>query len=501
MKQSKPFRRLVCAVLLSLSAVAVRATSPQSAVSQSTLKASLDALEAELRAAFGRADRDLKHVLERAIAEGDRATARQAREADEALGRWLKRALEEGDAAVLAAASQKIADLDASLRALIAAGNGDVQPKLDALKTLLEQEVATEAAARAAGDAALAATDATLAAADAALGARIDQEGLGGLHCAAGQIIVFDGARWACADLPTPAVPPTPAAEQPMGVLLFGDQFAGWIWSLENQGFAQVVNENPLNGLISKHVASVSNGDIVVGLNPFAGSPAIGAWINAFLQRDYKRKDGKIVLFDETGAPAVGLEFNSGGITELAFPALNVSSPTAEGLATLRINAERVRPLALDPSVDYAAGGGARADQRKWLPNHFRLEVAGLPSDTAAKLDAFSFKAPIMPDDIGITREPTIHPQILQTPDLSVTVARSGAAAWDGWFTDFLINGHHLSADERSGAVVFLAPDDSTVLGRIAFQHAGIFSLTVATPPAFTPTAGLYFETAAFELP
>lgn len=445
-----------------------------------------------------------------------------------------------------------IRELDANLRQLIATGDNALGARLDALRVLLEQadaalrsDLAAETAGRTAADIALGArlealralleqADAALrndldaetagrkqgdmdalaaakqhadqkvagesaerAAADLALGERIDQGSLASLGCASGQIPLFNGTGWTCAD----RTPPGP--RRPVAALILGSStFGGWVWSVEGGDIAAGVISESIgsDGVVRKNLGNISYKDIVVQVNPFAVSSSVHDWLSALYRRQFVRKNGRIVFFGEDGQAEVALEFFDALITETGFPALDASTPGAEGFMTLTISPENTRRVAGDHSAADPSWP-AREAQTKWLPSNFRLELAGLPPGSVKKVEAFAIRQLFATSSIGDARDYQREPGKLELPNLAILLSQAGSQDWVDWFQSFVIQGDQGAANEKSGALVFLAPNGQDELGRLTLGNVGIFSLAAGQGPAADMPAGLYLETTDFVIP
>ena len=87
----------------------------------------------------------------------------------------------------------------------------------------------------------------------------------------------------------------------------------------------------------------------------------------------------------------------------------------------------------------------------------------------------------IAEDQVGDGREPERRPTTVEIPNLRVTFAEATAQTWVDWFDDFVVRGRSGDVEEKSGSIVFLAPNLTDELGRVTLENVGIFSLG-ATP-------------------
>ena len=89
-------------------------------------------------------------------------------------------------------------------------------------------------------------------------------------------------------------------------------------------------------------------------------------------------------------------------------------------------------------------------------------------------------------------------------PNLKITLAELTAQTWVEWHDAFVIKGNSGDANEKTGSLVFFAPDLQTPLGSITFYNLGIFRLSLDSSD-ITPdqvqhvTAELYCERMEFQ--
>ena len=122
--------------------------------------------------------------------------------------------------------------------------------------------------------------------------------------------------------------------------------------------------------------------------------------------------------------------------------------------------------------------------QKPFLAQNFRLELGKLPCDKVTKIESFTVTQEITVDDVGDVRDILNEPGKIDFPNLEVTMAAANAAPWVTWFEDFVINGKNTADQELSGAIVFLAQDKKTELGRVNLFNVGIFRLRDINPAA-----------------
>ena len=228
--------------------------------------------------------------------------------------------------------------------------------------------------------------------------------------------------------------------------------------------------------LTRKTIGNVKYDDIDLSIG-FGLAQDVYDWIAATWKRDYSRKDGSIVATDLNGNAKSERQFFTALISEVTFPALDARSKNA-GFLGLKFAPEHTR--------DQKAGGKVALTkataQKPFLAQNFRLELGTLPCDKVMKIESFTVTQEITVDAVGDGRDVVEEPGKIEFPNLQVTMAAAGAAPWVTWFEDFVINGKNTADQELSGAIVFLAQDKKTELGRVNLFNVGIFRLRNVNP-------------------
>jgi T4-like virus tail tube protein gp19 len=272
-------------------------------------------------------------------------------------------------------------------------------------------------------------------------------------------------------------------------------KFCGFPKSIEGGDVYADVIPTPAgpDGIVRKHIANVNYEDIVLTCGADM-SDSVYDWIAAMLNRTYTSKNGAIVVDDMTGRSR--LEFVDALIHEITFPALDASSQDAAAIE-IKLTSSHLRTV--------KNGSELKAEiqsKKQWSVSNFRLQIDGLDLSRVIAIDALTISRDLPPDQIGIYREPQQHPVKLNLPNLAFTIAKSEAASLISWHEDFLINGHHLQTDEKSGSLQFLAANLQDVLFTLTLHNLGIFKLKkVAADLGSIPRlrAEVYCEEMGFE--
>jgi len=221
---------------------------------------------------------------------------------------------------------------------------------------------------------------------------------------------------------------------------------------------------------VKKHIGQPRYGEFTAQIG-FGMAPPVYEWIAASWKADYSRKDGAIVAADADLKAQSERQFFHALVTEVTIPACDASSKDPAYL-TVKFAPEYLKTVKGKGKLGVPAG-----QQSLFLPSNFRLELDGLDCTQVTAIDAFTVTQSLVTDDIGDARDYAREPGKLEFPNLKVTVAETGTATWESWFEDFVIKGHNDDAKEKGGAIVFLASDLKTELGRVKLVNVGIFAL------------------------
>jgi hypothetical protein len=222
-----------------------------------------------------------------------------------------------------------------------------------------------------------------------------------------------------------------------------------------------------------KHIANIkwTSGKASIGIGMGKG---MYDWIRMSFDKAYMPKNGSFTAADFDYKAQARIDFESALITSVTVPTLDGSSKDA-AYFDVEFEPEKVR---------WSKGGGEDIrsklgpKQKAWLCSNFRFELGGLPTQRVAKIDSFTWKCSVTPDQIGIHREPTKHPAKVTVPDIKGSISYADHQAWADWAKKWFVDGHHLEGDELNGRIVFLGPDMTKELGEITLENVGLKSFS-----------------------
>jgi hypothetical protein len=211
-----------------------------------------------------------------------------------------------------------------------------------------------------------------------------------------------------------------------------------------------------------KHIGPPKYEDFELQVGFGMASPVYD-WISTTWTAGFARKNGSVTAVDSSMNALSEQQFANALVTKTTIPTLDAASKDAGRLA-----------ITLSPESTTTGADGGKvpsvgvAQQKPFVLSHFRLELDGLDCSHVTKIDSFTVEVQADVTSAGIV-----------FPDLRVTMAADGVAAatWQSWFTDFVVDGRNEDALEKSGAIVFLAPDLHGEIARVTLHNVGISAL------------------------
>lgn len=246
---------------------------------------------------------------------------------------------------------------------------------------------------------------------------------------------------------------------------------ASWVEGGEPVGTVVETALGP-NVARKKHVATIKWTPMKVTIGLGMGS-LLFDWIKAFLARQDIKKNGAIITFDAAGRPRSRMEWVSGSIIEVAFPAPDAAD-RSEGQLILTIQPQRTiqRDAAQEPRL------AAPPKTRPWLLSNFRIAIDNIASDTrrVSRIESIVVRRSVTEYRDGASREVTIILGAQHITDVILTLPDGQANEFARWADDFLVQGHASDADERNGTIDLLDPS-MRPLFTLSLKHLGIYRL------------------------
>lgn len=211
---------------------------------------------------------------------------------------------------------------------------------------------------------------------------------------------------------------------------------------------------------------------------------ALMLWIAQSWRREFNRKSGHIIHADANYKAQLLHNFYDALIEEVSFPELNASSKDALFLKV------KVRPERIE-LIDGDQAKIAAPDQRKqklWQASAFRLTLDnGLDMSKVFKIDGFTIKQGIKTLTAGRSHRqtfPELEPTKIEFPDLKIHMSMAHAGSVLEWYKMVVIEGLPETEFETTGAIEFLGPDRTKVIGKVNLYGVGIKSFSLGKSEA-----------------
>jgi hypothetical protein len=221
---------------------------------------------------------------------------------------------------------------------------------------------------------------------------------------------------------------------------------------------------------------------------------ALFDWVAASWGPQPPSRDGALLALGHDFTIQREQPFDDALIAETTIPALDASTKSA-GRVAVRIT-PRSLGLATSPGTKLQISL-AKSPHKSWLTSNFRFTIDGIDTKHVSRIEPLSVRRAIDVQTSG-GGSTTISPGRITFPDLRVRLSALSAAGWYAWHKDFVIDGNNTNADERTGAISFMAPDFKTELARIDLHGMGIVRVIPAPAgdqaSAASVVADLYCE-------
>jgi hypothetical protein len=272
-----------------------------------------------------------------------------------------------------------------------------------------------------------------------------------------------------------PLAAPPPATGNPAVGVERADTSAstGWAGSLTVDGSTtpiQLIRGGGAVGSVvtnndgTKRLGNTSVEPIVLLTAP---SATLVTWINSDWSGSPTVRDGAVLAQASSVAPSIAghFAFTSGLITSTRLPEL----PTKGGGIIIAVAPERT------------AGTSAGAPKALVAPTpitDFRFVVSGISSGKVLKVASFAVEKAASRSgfvDAATQLQAARSPPVF--PDIFVTIDESSAADWIAWYNDFLVNGNHLVANERTFTLDLLSSRSAAPIATVKAYGVGIVAL------------------------
>jgi hypothetical protein len=229
-----------------------------------------------------------------------------------------------------------------------------------------------------------------------------------------------------------------------------------------------VTNKLGPDNVEKKHVAKIGWEDFKFDVGVGMGLGCYD-WMKSAFRKEFITKQATLTAADFNHKSTSEMALIDCLITEITIPALDGSSKEA-AYFSISAKPERVRHAKAGGQDIRAKIGPA---QKAFLCSNFALELGNLPCKRVSKIDSMVLKCSVVPDDIGIFRESTLHPAHVTTPDMKVTWSYADFEELNKHAHEWFVNGKHLEGDEMDGRIVFFDPNMKDEIGEISLFNVG----------------------------
>jgi hypothetical protein len=226
-----------------------------------------------------------------------------------------------------------------------------------------------------------------------------------------------------------------------------------------------------------KHVANIELTDIAFQLHPGLPSPELTTWISEFLSLPGGTagalRDGAIVISDFQSHAVERLEFHGAALIELRLDGLDATANQAWAL-TFRLRPQRVRFLTAN--LGLLSPLPTRSPPRV---HNFKVALSPLPTSRVAQVAGITLRRPALPATVPFD-PPTYG--ALEVSDLNLRISNADRLGWFDYYTRFMVDGHHLAADELTGRIGLLDPSLQNELLALELTGVGLKAMGLIGP-------------------
>jgi T4-like virus tail tube protein gp19 len=260
-----------------------------------------------------------------------------------------------------------------------------------------------------------------------------------------------------------------------------------------------IVTDKP-SGVDKKHISSVRFSPITIKAG-VAMNRNFYDWIKRSWNREAPRKNGTIIVFDQSTIEIGASEFSNALITETTFSALDTTSKDSAEIA-VKIQPEYTRHKSVGKATAVNLGVYAAASPRRWLKSSFRLNIDGLSAacSRVTQIASLAVKVAAVDTSVGDNRRDQIESGKKDVSDLVITLPDTNADDFYAWFKEFAIRGNNTSNFEKSGTLEYLTPDGKKAYFTLTFRSMGIVAVSSAVGSgAGSVTARMYCDDILFD--
>jgi hypothetical protein len=222
---------------------------------------------------------------------------------------------------------------------------------------------------------------------------------------------------------------------------------------------------------LRKQISSLNYEPFTIAVDLAMGEP-LAEWINATLDLSPIRKSGTVVSASVDYGAKSYRHFRDALIEEITIPSVNASSKQP-AVFTIKFKPEEITATKGDNAIQNVVSIG----QKTALCSNFRLRIGDLPCRRVSKVDSFTIRQSVSAQAVGNVPDGGSDRAMVEFPNLKLTFSAVDLDPWHDWFTDFVLLGNNGPEKAVQGALEFLAPSTTDVLGAVELSQVGIFAL------------------------
>ena len=220
-----------------------------------------------------------------------------------------------------------------------------------------------------------------------------------------------------------------------------------------------------------KQISTLSYEPFSIAVDLAMGKP-LAEWVDATLELSPTRKSGTIVSASFDYRARSSRHFRDALIEEITIPSMIASSKQL-AFVTIKFKPEEITYAKGDNAIQNVVS----SRQKTWLSSSFRLRIGDLPCSRVSKIDSFTIRQSTSAQTLDDVHDGASDRTTVEFPNLKVTFSAVDLDPWHDWFNDFVILGNNGPGRAVQGALEFLAPDVTDVLGTVGLSQVGIFAL------------------------
>ncbi len=193
-------------------------------------------------------------------------------------------------------------------------------------------------------------------------------------------------------------------------------------------------------------------------------------WIRSAFEKDFVTKSGTFTAADFNYKAQHAIDFQDALISSVTIPPCDARAKDPKSYFKVECKAERVRHLKGN-GADIRGKLGPK--QKAWSSSNFEFTMGDLPLTRCSKIDAIELKCTLARDQVGLMREPTLHPTSVTVPNITFEISAADADAFYPYVKSWFEDGKCEATDEMQGQIRWLDNTMQKTLGTLQLQNCG----------------------------